>query len=129
MRSRELVLVVDDDSSMLQAVARLLRVRGYAVESFDNAESFMGSDNLSNAACVVLDINLNGASGIEVKRRMTTAGTSLPTIFITAQQDEATRQAALGAGCVAFLTKPFASQDLVNAIEGVGIHYVQRSSG
>jgi FixJ family two-component response regulator len=122
MRSRELVLVVDDDRSMLRAVERLLTVRGYAVETYDNAASFLGSDKLCDAACLVLDINLSGASGVEVKRQLTNAGTSLPTIFITAQQDEATRQAASEVGCVAYLTKPFASQDLVDAIEAVTLH-------
>jgi FixJ family two-component response regulator len=118
MRSRELVLVVDDDSSMLRAVERLLTVRGYDVETFDSADRFMASDHLSAAACLVLDINLNGVSGIELKRQLTRAGGAPPTIFITAQQDDATRQAASDAGCAAYLTKPFASQELVDAIEG-----------
>jgi len=118
MRSRELVLVVDDDSSMLKAVERLLKVRGYAVEAFSTVSSFMRSGKLAGAVCLVLDINLNGVSGIEVKRQLTRAGASLPTIFITAQEDSATRLAASDAGCIAYLTKPFASQDLVDAIEG-----------
>jgi FixJ family two-component response regulator len=118
MRSRKLVLVVDDDRSMLRAVERLLTVRGYAVEAFSTVNSFIRSGKLGGAACLVLDINLNGVSGIELKRQLTRAGASLPTIFITAQQNDATRQAASDAGCIAYLTKPFASQDLVDAIQG-----------
>ena len=99
MRSRELVLVLDDDNSMLKAVERLLTVRGYAVEAFSTVNSFMRSGKLDGAACLVLDINLNGLSGIELKRQLTRVGASPPTIFITAQQDDATRQAASDAGC------------------------------
>jgi FixJ family two-component response regulator len=119
MRSRKLVLVVDDDRSMLRAVERLLTVRGYAVEAFSTVNSFMRSDKLVGAACLVLDINLNGISGIELKRKLTRSGTVPPTIFITAQQDDDTRRAASDAGCVAYIVKPFASQDLVNAIESL----------
>jgi FixJ family two-component response regulator len=118
MRSRELILVVDDDQSMLGAVKRLLTVRGYAVEAFSTVNTFMRSGTLGCAACLVLDINLNGVSGIELKRQLTRVGASPPTIFITAQQDDATRQAASDVGCAAYLTKPFASQELVDAIEG-----------
>ena len=119
MRSRPLVLVVDDDSSMLKAVERLLTVRGYTVETFSTADSLERSKQLHVAACLVLDINLNGISGIELKRKLTRSGTVAPTIFITAQQDDDTRRAASDAGCVAYIVKPFASQDLVNAIESL----------
>ena len=65
----------------------------------------------------MLDINLNGASGIELKRKLNAAGISPPVIFITARDEDVTRRAALSAGCVAYLSKPFSSKDLVDAIE------------
>jgi FixJ family two-component response regulator len=73
-------------------------VRGYAVEAFSTVNSFMRSGKLAGAARLVLDINLNGVSGIELKRQLARAGASLPAIFITAQEDSATRQAASDAG-------------------------------
>jgi FixJ family two-component response regulator len=111
------ILVVDDDASMARAVERLLKARGFDVETFLTIDGFMERANLRDAACLVLDIDVNGASGIALKRRLTEAGFSLPVIFITASVAEATRRAALSAGCVAYLSKPFSSKDLVAAVE------------
>jgi FixJ family two-component response regulator len=111
------ILVVDDDASMARAVERLLKARGFAVETFLTVDGFMERANLRDAACLVLDIDVNGASGIALKRRLTEAGFSLPVIFITASVAEATRRAALSAGCVAYLSKPFSSKELVAAVE------------
>ena len=68
MGSRKLILVLDDDKSVLGAVERLLKARGFDVESFLTIDSFMERANLREAACLVLDINLNGFSGIDLKR-------------------------------------------------------------
>jgi FixJ family two-component response regulator len=117
MNSRKLILVLDDDMSILGAVQRLLKARGFDVETFLKVDSFIECANLREAACLVLDINLDGFSGIELKRKLTAAGIAPPVIFITAQDDDVTRRAALSAGCVAFLSKPFSSRELVDAIE------------
>ena len=117
MGSRKLILVLDDDMSVLGAVERLLKAREFDVESFLTIDSFMQRANLREAACLVLDINLNGFSGIELKRKLTDTGISPPVIFITARDEDVTRRAALSAGCVAYLSKPFSSRDLVEAIE------------
>jgi FixJ family two-component response regulator len=117
MNIRKLILVLDDDMSVLGAVQRLLKARGFDVETFLTVDSFIDRANLREAACLVLDINLDGFSGIELKRKLTAAGIAPPVIFITAQDDDVTRRAALSAGCVAFLAKPFSSRELVDAIE------------
>jgi FixJ family two-component response regulator len=116
MNSRQPILVLDDDRSVLCAVERLLKVRGFDVETFLTVDSFRRA-NVREAACLVLDINLNGFSGIELKRKLTDDGISPPVIFITARDEDITRRAALSAGCVAYLSKPFSSRDLVEAIE------------
>ena len=117
MGVRKLILVLDDDTSVLTAVERLLKARGFDVETFLTVDSFMDRGKIREAACLVLDINLNGDSGIELKRKLNAAGISRPVIFITARDEEVTRRAALSAGCVAYLSKPFSSRDLVDAIE------------
>ena len=114
---RNLVLVVDDDPSILQGVARLLRVRGIEAELFCSGEDFLNRADSRAAVCLVLDIHLTGMSGIELTRRLMLSGSTLPVIFITADDGEATRKAAAEAGCVACLSKPFPSQSLVDAIE------------
>jgi FixJ family two-component response regulator len=115
--TRKLVLVVDDDQSILGAVERLLRVHGFDAEVFNTVESFLARPNLCGAACLVLDIHLNGMSGIELRRQLTVSGVDLPVIFITANDSEATRKTAMQAGCVAYLPKPFPTKLLMDAIE------------
>jgi FixJ family two-component response regulator len=115
--TRKLVLVVDDDPSILGAVERLLRVHGFDAEVFNTVESFLARPNLCGAACLVLDIHLNGMSGIELRRQLTVSGVDLPVIFITANDSEATRKTAMQAGCVAYLPKPFPTKLLMDAIE------------
>ena len=101
------VAVVEDDSSMRKSVQRLLNAHGFAVEEFPSAEAFLGRDPDSRVACVVLDIHLPGMSGLELRRRLTAAGSTLPVIFITAIDDDAVKMAAVQLGCVAYLRKPF----------------------
>jgi FixJ family two-component response regulator len=115
--TRKLVLVVDDDPSILGAVERLLRVRGFDTEVFNTVEGFLDRANLCGATCLVLDIHLNGMSGIELRRQLTRSGIELPVIFITANDSEPTRKAAMEAGCVAYLSKPFPTKSLMDAIE------------
>ena len=114
---RKLVTVVDDDPAMLKALERLLGAKGFDVEAFASAEAFLASGTAAKAACLILDIHLGGMSGIELRHRLAASGSRLPVIFITALDDEATRKAAMEAGCVALLRKPFLSRLLLNAIE------------
>jgi FixJ family two-component response regulator len=110
------VIVLDDDASVLGAVERVLKANGFAPQVYDTVEEFLRGAPLHDALCIVLDINLNGRCGIELKRQLTRSGVSLPVIFMTGDEKEATRQAALEAGCVAYLRKPFSSSALMNAI-------------
>jgi len=111
------VYVVDDDPGMLKGVRRLLREYGYDCMSFASADAFQKHDNFGEAICVVLDINLNDDSGIEVRHRLKAAGISLPVIYITGKDDPAIRLAAIESGCLAYLTKPFAAKSLMEPIE------------
>ena len=117
MVSRKPILILDDDHSVLKAVERLLKVRGFDVETFPTIRTFTEHGNPRTASCLVLDINLNGSSGIELKRKLNEAGIAPPVIFITGRDEDVTRHAALSAGCVAYLRKPFSSKEFVEAIE------------
>ena len=87
-----MILVLDDDASMLVSIKRLLKLHGFEVEAFGTIESFLSSANLSCARCLVLDIHLNGMSRIELKHKLMLMGISLPVIFITAMDSPATRK-------------------------------------
>jgi FixJ family two-component response regulator len=115
--NQKAVLVVDDDASMLRGMKRLLREHGYDVVLFDSAEALRKHDNFGEAFCIVLDINLNDGSGIDLRQQLTAAGISLPVIYITGNDNHATRVAALRSGCIAYLTKPFPAKSLIEPIE------------
>jgi FixJ family two-component response regulator len=114
---RKVVYIVDDDPSMLRGVKRLLHEHGYESVLFASADAFQRHDDFDTAVCVILDIDLNDESGIEVRHRMTAAGISLPVIFVTGKDNPATRMAALASGCLAYLTKPFSATSLIEPIE------------
>ena len=119
MADRRAVLVVDDDLGTLRSVKRLLREHGYDSILFSSAESFQKHDDFEHALCIVLDINLNDESGIEVRHRLKAAGISLPVIYITANDNHATRMAATESGCIAYLTKPFPAKSLIEPIQKI----------
>jgi len=117
LQDRNLVLVVDDDPGMLRGIKRLLRQFAYDVLLFASAEAFKNHTEFERAACIILDINLKDGSGIELRHRLKSAGISLPVIYITANDDPAVRKAALDSGCIAFLTKPFSAQSLIESLK------------
>ena len=93
---------------VLKGVQRLLRAHEYEPILFSSAEAFKNHTDFETAACVILDINLNDGSGIELRQGLKAAGVSVPVIYMTGNEDPAVRKAALDSGCIAFLTKPFA---------------------
>jgi FixJ family two-component response regulator len=94
----------------------LLRQHGFKVAVFDSIESFQNRADLDAAFCIILDINLSDGSGIELRRRLSERGVSLPVIFITGNDSDTTRIAALESGCAAYLSKPFSAQSLIDPI-------------
>jgi FixJ family two-component response regulator len=116
MAQRTVVIVVDDDPSLLKSVARLLAHNGIDSRTFSSAEALLESDSVQTATCLLLDIHLGGISGIELQRRLAASGSKWPVIFMTANDDAATRNQAMDAGCIAYLQKPFAQHVLLNAI-------------
>jgi FixJ family two-component response regulator len=115
----KVVFVVDDDPSTLKGVKRLLREHGFDCILFESAAALQNNNDFDLAFCIVLDINLNDGSGIEVRHRLTAAGISLPVIYITANDNPATQMAAIESGCIAYLTKPFSAKSLIEPIARV----------
>ena len=113
------IAVIDDNPSMLKGLDRLLSAHGFRVQTFTSAELFLERFAECRADCLLLDIHLGGISGIDLQRRLTSSGTDLPVIFMTAIDNEATRQDAFDAGCVAYLRKPFLANLLIDAINKV----------
>lgn len=101
---------------MLKSIEYLLDAYGYGVEVFLSAETFVRREPFKDISCLVLDIHLGGMSGFDLNRVLAARGYQLPTIFITAVDDEILSQEANDAGCVAFLRKPFPPSHLLDAI-------------
>jgi FixJ family two-component response regulator len=110
------VFVIDDDTSMREALQSLFRSVGLRVEVFGSAPEFLQS-NLPNAAsCLVLDIRLPGVSGLDFQVELAEAGIHIPIIFMTGHGDIPMSVQAMKAGAVDFLTKPFRHQEMLHAV-------------
>ncbi len=114
---RKTVIIIDDEPGVLKALERLLGLSDFITEVFDSAEAFLQRSDTSDVACIVLDINMGGMSGIEMRCRLKAMDSTIPVIFMTALDTAAVRRAAMDAGCTAFLQKPFSGQALIDSIK------------
>ncbi len=114
---RPTVFVVDDDSSMRDALKNLFRSVGLNVETFGGAQEFLSRERSKAPGCLVLDVRLPDVSGLDVQRQLADAHIQIPIVFITAHGDIQMSVRAMKAGAVEFLTKPFRDQDLLDAVQ------------
>jgi FixJ family two-component response regulator len=113
-----LISVVDDDHSVRESLARLIRSFGFGVQVFASAEDFLNDGQGREANCLILDIRMPGMSGLELQRELTARGRAVPVIFITAHgSDDDIRARALGAGAVDYLLKPLREEEVLKAID------------
>ena len=110
------IALVENDLPTNRAFARLLRAHGFAVETYLSAELLLAREACAPLACLLLDIDLDGMSGLALQQHLQQQGNAVPIIFVTGRDDPAARQKAFEAGCSAFLHKPVKGQVLVEAI-------------
>ena len=110
------IFVVDDDEFVRDSLKTLIKAAGFGVEAFGSAEEFLANIGHKSSGLLVLDVRMPGMSGLELQKRLASAGWIIPIIFITAHEDKQAYNAAIGAGAVAFLRKPFDDQELFDAI-------------
>jgi FixJ family two-component response regulator len=114
--SEAIVLVVDDDPSMLRSLGRLIKSAGFAVESFASAHEFLERCRPDIPGCLVLDIHMPGVSGLDLQEELAAAGVDLPVIFLTGYGNVPASVRAMKAGAFDFLEKPVDDRALVDAI-------------
>jgi FixJ family two-component response regulator len=114
---RAVVFVIDDDASTREALQSLVRSVGLDVNSFGSTAEFLQSKRPDGPGCLVLDVRLPGASGLDFQDELAKSNIHLPIIFITGYGDIPMSVRAMRAGAVEFLTKPFRGQDLLDAIQ------------
>jgi FixJ family two-component response regulator len=116
MSDASLIAVVDDDESLRESLNGLLKLLGYAVAVFSSAESFLGSEALTKADCIILDIRMPGMSGPELQRVLISRGVKIPIIFMTAHGEDDAISRIMADGAVDCLIKPFGEDPLLKAI-------------
>ena len=112
----EVVIIIDDDPSMRQAITTLIETVGLNSQTYSSGQEFLQSPRLDVPSCLVLDVRLPGLSGLNLQRELSERGMNIPIIFISAYGDIPMSVQAMKAGAVEFLTKPFRDQDLLDAI-------------
>ena len=111
-----IVFMVDDDPSVCRSIERITRSIGFTVQTFRSAGEFLQHARREGPACLVLDVRLPGLSGLDLQRELTRSGFQLPIIFMTAHGDIPMTVRAMKGGAVEFLTKPFRTRHLLDAI-------------
>jgi FixJ family two-component response regulator len=114
---RAVVFVIDDDASAREALESLVRSVGLDVRSFGSTREFLQSNRPDAPACLVLDVRLPGASGLDFQHEMASSNINLPIIFVTGYGDIPMSVRAMKAGAIEFLSKPFRGQDLLDAVQ------------
>ena len=112
------ISIVDDDRLVREGLVSLMRSAGFATEAFASAEEFLSLAHRGDTACLILDVLLPGMSGLELQSQLTATISShrIPVVFITARDDEGTRQQALKGGAVDLLRKPVRREALLSAV-------------
>jgi FixJ family two-component response regulator len=115
-RREPVIYIVDDDPDMNDALADLLDSAGMRSKSFVSADAFLSTTIGDEPSCLVLDVRLRGANGLDVQRELNRRGVALPIVFITGYGDIEMTVQAMKAGAVDFLTKPFRDQAFLDAV-------------
>src|SRR4029077_954720 len=123
------VHIVDDDPSVRQALARLLKVAGYEVCTYGSAGEFLIAAGTGDVGgCLVLDVRMPGPSGLDLQEALAKTGTHLPIIFISGHADIPTSVRAVRAGAVDFLEKPVSRASFLRAVENALGQEVRRQA-
>ena len=112
-----IVFVVDDDVSVRQSLELLIGTAGWSARCFDSAGEFLGQPHPDVPKCLLLDVNLPDLHGLEVQARVSAARSDTPIVFMTGCGDIPTTVRAMRAGALEFLTKPFAEDTVLRAVE------------
>src|SRR5262245_4588416 len=115
MRRSGHVAILDDDASTRVALARLLRVHGIDSRGYPSARAFLAALPSAMPYCLIVDVNMPGTTGLDLQRELLKLGAHIPTIVITAVEDESIAEAA-SLGAAAFLTKPLDHDMLIGTI-------------
>src|SRR5579859_1814967 len=115
--TQETVFVVDDDEAVRDSLRWLLEANGYRVQCFSSAEQFIDAYQPGQHACLILDVRMQGMSGLELQERLITDNASLPIIFVTGHGDVPMAVSTMKKGAMDFIEKPFDEAELRKLVE------------
>jgi FixJ family two-component response regulator len=110
------IAVIEDDVLVRHALEDCMESAGYVVEGFGSAEEFLESESTQYAACLIVDVQLPGISGLELQDKLAGADNRVPIVFVSARDTGANRAAAIRQGAAGFLPKPFRREELLKII-------------
>jgi len=110
------VAVIEDDAAMRDSIEFLLRSVGYSTIGFSSASAFNPIETAHRPNCLIIDVRLPGASGLDFQAQLAKAGVNIPIVFVSGHGDIPMASRAMKAGAIDFLTKPFRDQDLLDAV-------------
>ncbi|CAB3771388.1 two-component system response regulator [Burkholderia puraquae] len=114
-----IVCVIDDDASVRKSLASLLKSAGYTALPFASGEEFLASGPPDDAICVLIDLKMKGMSGLDVQRQLVQRNATVPVILMSSHGDDESVRRAFAHGAVAFLRKPFPSDDMIDLIDQI----------
>ena len=115
--SDPVIYIIDDDRSVRQAISLFLSSAGYNVLSFSSSEEFLEQELIDETGCIILDVNLEGKTGLELQDELISLDYNLPVIFITGRGNVRMSVATMKKGAVNFLEKPFNDEELLKSVD------------
>lgn len=114
--SDPIITIVDDDDAVRDSLALLLNFRGFRCRGYASAEACLAEWSRDWRGCLLLDLRMGGMDGLALQQALAERGSRLPVVFLTGHGDIAHARAALKAGAVDFLEKPYAEEALLEAV-------------
>ena len=118
MQPEAIVHIVDDDKAIRDSLTLLMRSVGFNSKSYDSAEKFLDEADCNSSGCLIVDIRMQGMSGLELQQLLNNKGINMPVIIITGHGDVPMAVQAMQAGAIDFLEKPYDNEMLVDRITG-----------
>lgn len=110
------IAIVDDDASVGRALARLIKAHAYPVQVYRSAREFLDTLKTSRPACLIVDLQMEEMTGLQLVHHLAAIGLRIPAIFVTARDEPGMQHSCEASGAIAFLLKPVMSEPLLEAI-------------
>jgi len=116
IKTIETIFIIDDDNSVRRSLSLFLAAADYRVEAYPGSEEYLARESYNGSGCIILDVHLEGKSGLELQEELRIRNSTLPIIFITGQGNIPMSVKALRKGAVNFLEKPFKEEELLHSV-------------